>query len=139
MVLRGLRPDCFMESVVETPNRFKNGDWNRRVSWFRRGKEPPQAGQNREKLIGGPDQDHGEDDGEDDRAHSASSATPHATKPTPAQRRPSTTSFSRNLAAMVSTTKLAAVTGTAKLRSANVSSFMKAKNETAMKNTATTR
>src|SRR5438105_5852677 len=62
----------------------------------------------------------------------ASSATPQAINPAPAQRRMSTFSLSNRRARIVSSTKLAAVAGTAKLKSATVSSLMNAKNDSAM-------
>ena len=64
--------------------------------------------------------------------HRASNATPQATRPAPAHRRRHTCSFRSARARIVSSTKLAALAGTAKLRSAMVSSFRNAKNETAM-------
>src|SRR5712691_3455056 len=92
------------------------------------------GGYDGEQLIDG----SGRNKRRDKPDHTASSATPQATRHAPAQRNPVTVSLSISLARTVSTTMLAAVTGTAKLRSATDNSFMNAKKEIAMKKTAST-
>lgn len=64
--------------------------------------------------------------------HTASSATPPATRAAPSHRLASTRSLRRTRAKIVSNTKLAAEAGTAKLRSASDTRVMNAKNDTAM-------
>src|ERR1700692_902515 len=78
-----------------------------------RNRGPPMAkrGYECEQLIDG----GGRNKRRDKPDHTASSATPQATKHAPAQRNPVTVSLSITLARTVSTTMLAAVTGTAKL------------------------
>src|SRR5271165_652417 len=97
-----------------------------------------EGGKNRDELV-----QAGGDGHNDDRnmkpVHIASSATPQATESAPAHRSAVTFSLRTSRARTVSSATLAAVTGTEKLRSATESSFMKAKNEIAMKKTASTR
>src|SRR5471030_191135 len=64
--------------------------------------------------------------------HNETSATPQTTSDAPVQRSQLTRSFKKYLASTVSSTYETAETGTAKLRSAEASSFMKAKKDAAM-------
>ena len=138
ILLERVGADGFVEAGVLSIDRLQDG--NREAGWAPGERRVARGGSGPQEwpIVDTARRARNHDDGNAERRHIASSATPQATESAPAHRSAVTFSRSTNRASTVSSATLAAVTGTAKLKSATDSSFMKAKKEIAMKKTAST-